>query len=224
MSKAQSMNSFTEENYLKAIYKLQEQFKGSVNTNAIAEKLTTKPASVTDMLKKLSEKKLINYVKYQGVSLTEEGEKIAVSIVRKHRLWEYFLVKKLNFGWDEVHDLAEELEHINSDELVERLDKFLDYPAYDPHGDPIPNRSGQFNEHHFILMQDMQEGAGGKIAGVKDHSPVFLQYLERLKLVLGKELEIVERNSFDGSLIIRLNKQESLLVSKEVAANIFIAQ
>src|SRR5476651_2113924 len=143
------MNTFTEENYLKAIYHLSIQSE-SVSTNQIAAALNTKAASVTDMLKKLAEKELINYTKYQGVTLTAAGEKIALSIVRKHRLWEFFLVEKLNFKWDEVHDLAEELEHISSTDLINRLDEFLNFPRYDPHGDPIPDDKGKINEHELI--------------------------------------------------------------------------
>ena len=131
------MNSQTEENYLKAIFKIAENTNGKVSTNAIAEKLNTKASSVTDMIKKLAEKQLVMYEKYQGVKLTEDGEKIAIQIIRKHRLWEYFLVNTLDFKWDEVHEIAEELEHINSDALIDKLDKFLSFPQYDPHGDPI---------------------------------------------------------------------------------------
>ena len=134
------MSTKAEENYLKTIFKLSEKEKDSVSTNAIAEELETKPSSVSDMLKKLSEKKLINYIKYQGVSLTPLGHRLAVHVIRKHRLWEVFLVSHLNFKWDEVHDIAEQLEHIKSKALVNRLDAFLNFPSYDPHGDPIPNQ------------------------------------------------------------------------------------
>src|SRR3984885_5178673 len=140
------MNTFTEENYLKAIYHLSHE-SGSVSTNQIAAALNTKAASVTDMLKKLADKALINYEKYQGVTLTSAGQKIALHIIRKHRLWEYFLVEKLNFKWDEVHEMAEEMEHISSVELIDRLDKFMDYPKHDPHGDPIPDSDGKFKVH-----------------------------------------------------------------------------
>src|SRR6185312_6510017 len=142
------MNTFTEENYLKAIYHLSTQ-EENVSTNQIAVSLNTKAASVTDMLKKLADKELINYAKYQGVTLTVQGEKVALNIVRKHRLWEYFLVEKLNFKWDEVHDVAEELEHISSRELVDRLDDFMGNPKYDPHGDPTPDRHGKFKAHEL---------------------------------------------------------------------------
>src|ERR1700760_5386 len=163
------MNTFTEENYLKAIYHLSLQ-SGSVSTNQLAAALSTKAASVTDMLKKLADKELINYTKYQGVTLTSSGEKIAISIIRKHRLWEYFLVEKLNFKWDEVHDVAEELEHISSKELVDRLDSFMGYPKYDPHGDPIPDSKGQFKSHELKPVSALAVDSGGIISGVRDHS------------------------------------------------------
>src|SRR6201991_1205996 len=149
------MNTLAEENYLKCIYHLSHN-SINVGTNQIAESLKTKPASVTDMLKKLADKKLINYAKYQGVTLTSSGENIAVHIIRKHRLWEYFLVEKLDFKWDEVHEMAEELEHISSRELIDRLDKFMDYPRYDPHGDPIPDRDGKFKKHELKPIATLQ--------------------------------------------------------------------
>src|SRR5688500_18567354 len=160
------MNSFTEENYLKAIFKLLEGDDEAVTTNAIAEKMNTRAASVTDMLKKLSEKKLINYKKYQGVTLTSSGKKIALNIIRKHRLWEVFLVEKLNFKWDEVHDIAEQLEHINSDTLIERIDKFLNYPKFDPHGDPIPDINGKFQSNKSVLVSELKLNSVGIMTGV----------------------------------------------------------
>src|SRR5688572_3663166 len=152
------MNSHTEENYLKAIFKLLEKEKGEVSTNAIAEKVNTKAASVTDMLKKLADKKLINYKKYQGVTLTAKGEKIAINIIRKHRLWEVFLVEKLKYKWDEIHDIAEQLEHIQSDSLIDRIDSFLNYPKFDPHGDPIPDLNGNFQQQKSQLLSTITKG------------------------------------------------------------------
>src|ERR1700759_4729613 len=171
------MNTLAEENYLKSIYHLSLNNE-SVSTNQIAALLSTSAASVTDMLKKLAEKELINYAKYQGVTLTAAGEKIALHIIRKHRLWEYFLVEKLDFKWDEVHEMAEELEHISSVELIDRLDKFMDYPKHDPHGDPIPDREGKFKKHELIPVASLKLNETGIISGVRDHSPGFLQYLE----------------------------------------------
>ncbi|MND59909.1 Iron-dependent repressor IdeR [compost metagenome] len=218
------MNSFTEENYLKAIYKLTEHIVGNVTTNAIAEVMNTKAASVTDMLKKLAEKKLINYERYQGVSLTKKGEEIAVQIIRKHRLWECFLVNKLNFKWDEVHDIAEELEHINSDKLINRLDEYLGFPKYDPHGDPIPTKNGVFSITNFHKLLKLDEGDSGKIAGVSDHTNTFLQYLEKQQLGLGASITIKEKNEYDQSVIVSTADGRTLFLSKEVANNILVAK
>ena len=135
--------TFSEENYLKTIYHLTIISDSEISTNAIAEKMETKASSVTDMLKKLAEKDLVDYKKYQGVSLTEKGKLSAKMIVRKHRLWEVFLVEKLDFSWDEVHDIAEQLEHIKSEKLINKLDDFLGNPTEDPHGDPIPDKNGK---------------------------------------------------------------------------------
>jgi DtxR family Mn-dependent transcriptional regulator len=215
------MNTFTEENYLKAIYHLSLQ-SGSVSTNQIAASLNTKAASVTDMLKKLADKELINYTKYQGVTLTEPGEKIAISIVRKHRLWEYFLVEKLNFKWDEVHDVAEELEHISSKELVDRLDSFMGHPKYDPHGDPIPDSNGRFKTHELKPVSALAVNTGGIISGVRDHSTIFLQYLEKMTLMIGKKVKVTEINDYDHSVIMQVDDKK-IQISREVANNLLIA-
>lgn len=215
------MNTFTEENYLKAIYHLSHE-SGSVSTNQIAASLNTKAASVTDMLKKLADKELINYTKYQGVTLTVSGEKIAISIIRKHRLWEYFLVEKLNFKWDEVHDVAEELEHISSKELVDRLDSFMGYPKYDPHGDPIPDSKGQFKSHELKPISSLAVNTGGIISGVRDHSTAFLQYLEKTQLTIGKKIKVTEINDYDHSVILQIGDKK-VHISREVANNILIA-
>ena len=136
--------TFSEENYLKTIYHLTTSLSTEISTNAIAEMMETKASSVTDMLKKLAEKDLVHYKKYQGVFLTPKGKLAAKMIVRKHRLWEVFLVEKLDFSWDEVHEVAEQLEHIQSKKLIDKLDQFLEYPSIDPHGDPIPNAKGEW--------------------------------------------------------------------------------
>ncbi|MES2592609.1 MAG: metal-dependent transcriptional regulator [Bacteroidota bacterium] len=214
------MNSFTEENYLKAIYKLIEQEGETVTTNAIAEKMSTKPASVTDMLKKLADKKLINYQKYQGVTLTSKGEKIALTIIRKHRLWEMFLVEKLDFKWDEVHDVAEQLEHINSDKLIEQIDKFLCYPKVDPHGDPIPDAKGKVNIQKSHLLSKFNKNDVCIMTGVVDHSTAFLQYLDKCGLALGNEIKIKDIVEFDHSLQITINKGSTTFISNDVAKNI----
>ena len=216
------MHSFTEENYLKAIYHLSDQSISGVSTNAIAEVTNTKAASVTDMLKKLADKKLINYIKYQGVTLTEVGLKAALNIIRKHRLWEVFLVEKLGFKWDEVHDIAEELEHINSAVLIERLDDFLGNPAADPHGDPIPDRTGNFLHKKLVKVSEMKQGQGGTISGVNEHSSVFLKHREKLGLTLGTKLIIAELVEFDGSISLAVDEKKEITISREVAKNILV--
>lgn len=216
------MQSYTEENYLKIIYHL-SVINNPVQTNAIAERMQTKAASVTDMLKKLSEKGLVDYIKYQGVTLTEQGRSTAINIVRKHRLWEVFLVDKLNFKWDEVHDVAEELEHIKSTLLIERLDEFLDYPKVDPHGDPIPDRNGNFADLAFVKLSKLNIGDKGTITGVSEHSSPFLKHLEKLGLTLGKKIEISEIIDFDGSVELLIN-QNRVNISREVAKHILISK
>lgn len=216
------MHSFTEENYLKAIYHLSEDNNTLVSTNGIAEVTNTKAASVTDMLKKLADKKLINYKKYQGVTLTETGLKAAVNIIRKHRLWEVFLVEKLGFKWDEVHNIAEDLEHINSASLIDRLDEFLGNPAADPHGDPIPDKTGNFNLKKHVKVSDMKESQCGTISGVNEHSSVFLKHLEKLGLTLGTKIKVTELIEFDGSILLSVNETVGRTISREVAKNIFV--
>lgn len=216
------MNSFTEENYIKAIYKLIESEGDTVSTNAIAEKMDTKAASVTDMLKKLFAKKLINYQKYQGVTLTPKGEKVALNIIRKHRLWEMFLVEKLDFKWDEVHDVAEQLEHINSDKLIEQIDKFLNYPKVDPHGDPIPDAKGKLNIPKSHLLSKLKKNDVCIMTGVVDHSPAFLQYLDKSGITLGNEIRIKDMVAFDHSLQITINKGNTVFISNDVAKNILV--
>jgi len=216
------MHSFTEENYLKAIYHLSEGNMMAVSTNQIAEMTNTKAASVTDMLKKLSEKKLINYIKYQGVTLTDNGVNAAVNIVRKHRLWEVFLVEKLEFKWDEVHDIAEELEHINSETLINRLDDFLGNPAADPHGDPIPDRTGKIKQKKLVKISDMLPGESGTVSGVSEHSSIFLKLLEKMGLTLGTRIIITELIEFDGSIMLTIDQKTERTISREVAKNILV--
>ncbi|HCN84092.1 MAG TPA: iron-dependent repressor [Sphingobacteriaceae bacterium] len=215
------MNSFTEENYIKAIYHLSDDGKKAVNTNSIAELTNTKASSVTDMLKKLADKGLINYMRYQGVTLTPNGRMTAIGIIRKHRLWELFLVEKLQFKWDEVHDIAEELEHIKSDALVDRLEEFLGNPRVDPHGDLIPDKHGKFHAKDLIRISKMQPGDHGVISGVSEHSPKFLQYLEKTGLILGNKIIVHEIIEFDGSVILSLENKE-ITISREAAKNILI--
>ena len=216
------MNSFTEENYLKAIFKLSQKTTDGVSTNAIAEALETKASSVTDTVKKLSEKKLINYKKYQGVNLTKKGQKVAVSIIRNHRLWEFFLVEKLNFKWDEVHDLAEDLEHINSEKLTDQLDAFLEHPKYDPHGDPIPDKDGNINRHQDITLVDLRPEEHGVVVGVKEHSKSYLNYLENIDLVLGTDIKVLQVIDFDRSMRVIVNKKEAVNISYQASKNLII--
>ena len=217
------MNSFTEENYLKAIYKLLEKGAKKVSTNSISEMVDTAPASVTDMLKKLASKKYIHYEKYQGVSLTANGRKIAVEIIRKHRLWELFLVEKLSFRWDEVHDIAEQLEHIQSELLIEKMDRFLQYPKFDPHGDPIPDVKGNIHAQKSTPLSESGVSDRVIITGVIDHSPLFLQHIEKMGLSLGKELTIRERYDYDQSYHITIKPDKALThISYDVAKNILV--
>lgn len=215
------MQSFTEENYLKIIYHLSSTPDVAVQTNAIAERIGTKAASVTDMIKKLADKELVIYQKYQGVKLTDTGRRTAVNIVRKHRLWEVFLVEKLNFKWDEVHDIAEELEHINSSELIERLDEFLAFPKNDPHGDPIPDKDGKFDSVSFIKLNKLKKDEQGLVMGVSEHSSTFLKHLEKLGLTLGKHIKVTEITDFDGSIEL-LVESSKINISREVAKYILI--
>lgn len=213
--------TFSEENYLKAIYHLTTVTDTEVSTNAIAETMETKASSVTDMLKKLAEKDLVNYKKYQGVSLTDKGRLSAKMIVRKHRLWEVFLVDKLNFAWDEVHDIAEQLEHIKSEQLINKLDDFLGNPTEDPHGDPIPNAKGQIVAIEKQLLSELAEKQIGICVGVKDSSAEFLKYLDKQEIALGSKIEIIFKESFDLSTKIKVNGKE-LTISNKIANNLFV--
>jgi DtxR family Mn-dependent transcriptional regulator len=216
------MISQTEENYLKAIYKINEREGKSANTNAISAAMNTTAASVTDMLKRLAEKEFINYEKYKGVTLTTEGANAATALVRKHRIWEVFLCDKLGYSWDECHDLAEQLEHIKSVDLIERLDAFLGKPKFDPHGDPIPDRNGNYATRQQILLAEMPIGQKGVMVGVQEHSTAFLQHLDRVGLVLAAKVEILEVFEFDKSVKIRLNESIELLISNKVSENVFV--
>ncbi|SCY19774.1 metal-dependent transcriptional regulator [Flavobacterium caeni] len=213
--------TFSEENYLKTIYHLTTLLDGEVSTNAIAEKMETKASSVTDMLKKLAEKQLIHYKKYQGVSLTPNGLLAAKMIVRKHRLWEVFLVEKLDFAWDEVHEIAEQLEHIQSDQLINRLDDFLGNPTEDPHGDPIPDVHGRIVKIDKQLLSELHEGQSGICVGVKDTSSEFLQYLDKQGIALGSRIDVLVRETFDQSLRIKVGGKE-LMISNKIAGNLFV--
>ncbi|MFV0249382.1 MAG: metal-dependent transcriptional regulator [Tenacibaculum sp.] len=211
------MFSQSEENYIKTIFHLSDNSNRGISTNAIAHKLNTKASSVTDMIKKLSDKKVVIYKKYQGVKLTELGRKTAIDIVRKHRLWEAFLVNKLNFSWDEVHEVAEQLEHIKSIKLISELDAFLGFPKIDPHGDPIPDRHGNFQIVDKYLLATLQKGEKGICVGVNDSSTEFLQFLNKHEIAIGNTIEVIEIESFDGSFTIK--KDDKILTISDKTAN-----
>jgi len=213
--------TFSEENYLKTIFHLTVVSNSEVSTNAIAEMMETKASSVTDMIKKLAEKDLVNYKKYQGVSLTNKGKLVAKTIVRRHRLWEVFLVEKLDFSWDEIHEVAEQLEHIKSEKLVRELDRFLGFPKRDPHGDPIPDSEGNFTVLNKVLLSDLKKGESGIFVGVKDSSTTFLQFLDKRNIALGSEIKIIEKEPFDQSVLIKIIDEE-LRVSNLISGNIYI--
>lgn len=215
------MVTLSEENYLKAIYHLGKQGSEAVSTNAIAEQMETKASSVTDMIKKLADKNLANYVKYQGVSLTNEGRLAAASVVRKHRLWEVLLVEKLNFSWDEVHEVAEQLEHIKSEKLINELDAFLNYPKEDPHGDPIPDKHGNINKTEKILLSQAMVNTTCICVGVKDSSTDFLKYLDKQQIALGTTIRVISKETFDESMAIEVNKVP-INISRTVSNNIYI--
>lgn len=211
----------SEENYIKTIFHLEKNYKKGISTSAIAAQMETKPSSVTDMIKKLSDKGLVNYKKYQGVSLTNSGRKTALNIVRKHRLWEVFLVEKLDFSWDEVHDVAEQLEHIKSEKLIDKLDEHLDFPQFDPHGDPIPNKEGEFNERVKKLLSDVPVNTKGICVGVKDSSAPFLKFLDKNNIALGQVIEVLEKEEFDGSIVIKIDEKR-MHVSNQIAINLYL--
>lgn len=217
------MNSQIEENYLKAIYKLSQEENAPVSTSKLAEELGVQSASVTDMIKKLSQKNLLSYKKYHGVSLSDKGRSEAVRIIRKHRLWETFLVEKLGFGWGEVHDVAEQLEHVRSEQLVDRLDAFLNYPKVDPHGDPIPDKDGVVRKQTNVPLTSLNSGESGVISAVKHDGKDLLDYLDRHNLVLGNQLEVIEKLEFDGSMEVKVSGQNQY-VSEKIAGNILIAK
>lgn len=213
--------SLSEENYLKTIFHLEQKAQGSVSTNDIADKMETKASSVSDMIRKLGEKQLVDYVKYQGVTLSPKGKETALRVIRKHRLWEVFLVEKLDFQWDEVHDIAEELEHIQSDELILRLDAFLGYPEFDPHGDPIPDKNLQIKKIEKRLLSELKVHQKAICVGVEESDDDFLKYLDKCEIGIGTKMEVIEKENFDGSMRI-LIAGASQFISKKIAENIYV--
>lgn len=210
----------SEENYLKAIFHLQEK-EGTVTTNALAEKLQTKPASVTDMMKKLNAKKLLHYKPYYGFSLSAEGKKIALFVIRRHRLWEYFLSEKLKFDWNEVHLLAEELEHVSSRQLIDRLDQYLGYPEFDPHGDPIPDNKGKIKIMNKISLFELPFHQPAEVRQVTNQSKEMLEILEHKHIGIGTKLEVKKHFHFDHSIELKI-KSTTVTISEQLAKNIFV--
>jgi len=214
--------SHTEENYLKAIFSITEKGQQTASTNAISHQMKTSAASVTDMVKRLAKKELVIHEKHKGVKLTSLGNQVATKLVRKHRLWEVFLVEKLNFLWDEVHDIAEELEHIQSDDLVKRLDQFLGHPKFDPHGDPIPDENGNFATRQQKTVSEFEINNEGVVVGVGEHSKPFLQYLGQLGIALGSTIKVLEKFEFDSSVKILLDSKKEFTITNKVAHNLFL--
>ncbi len=216
-------NMFTqsEENYLKAIFQLQRETDAGVSTSSLSDLLKTKAASVTEMIKRLADKKLVDYQKYYGVQLTDLGKNHALAVVRKHRLWESFLVERLNFNWDEVHEVAEQLEHIKSNKLVEELDRFLGRPAYDPHGDPIPDAKGNLPTVPRKRLSQLRRGDRGACKGFNDASSSFLQYLAKQDIGLDTPIEVLHVEKFDESMTVKIDQKEVHL-SKMATDNIYI--
>ena len=216
--------SHTEQNYLKAIYHLSQNEDGTAYTQQLASAMSTTPASASDMVKKLSEKGLVSHVPYRGAKLNRKGEKTALYIIRRHRLWELFLTEVLKFKWDEVHAMAEELEHVSSDLLLDRIDEYLDHPRFDPHGDPIPDAQGKIAENNFSSLALLEKNQSGKVAGVQEHSTEFLKYLAEAGLVLGAKVKVVTRYDFDNSFDIIINGEKQMHISNQVATNILISK
>lgn len=213
--------SSSEENYLKTIYHLQLG-QDKVTTNVLADKLQSRPASITDMMKKLSAKKLLHYKPYYGFSLTAEGKKVALGIIRRHRLWEFFLAEKLGFGWDEVHSVAEELEHVSSKKLVDKLDEYLGFPKFDPHGDPIPDSKGRLQTIKKIPLHQLPLHQKAVVSSIGNPSTDMLELLQHKSIMIGSEIEIKKQFDFDHSLQVRIKPNKTETISEQLAQNIFV--
>ena len=218
------MLSLAEENYLKTIYHLSQSGRHDVSTNAISEMQRTKPASVSDMIRKLSDKGMVTYQKYKGVNVSNKGRKVALQIIRKHRLWEVFLVDKLQFKWDEVHEIAEQLEHIKSPLLVEKLDEFLGFPTIDPHGDPIPDKNGEIPTSKKSPLAEVVSGTEVIVTGVENSTSEFLSHLDKIHIALGTKIKVLDVNSFDGSMQVQPKDLSPIFISKQVAENLLVSE
>ncbi len=213
--------TISEENYLKTIFHLQFE-KDNVTTNAVAEKLQTRPASVTDMMKKLNSKKLLHYKPYYGFYLSSEGKKIALNVIRRHRLWECFLSEKLKFNWDEIHAVAEELEHVSSRRLIDKLDEYLNYPQFDPHGDPIPDQKGKIKAINKISLLQLPLNQIAEVCQVCNQSDEMLEVLHHKKISLGTKLEVKKHFDFDHSVELKVRQGAVITISEQLAKNIFV--
>jgi len=214
--------TFTEENYLKAIYVLSGESTGRIANQSIANKLEINPATVTEMLHRLRDKKLIEYSRPEGARLTKVGKDLATKVVRKHRLWETFLVQKMDFTWAEVHEVAEQLEHLQSDKLMDQLDKLLGYPQFDPHGDPIPDRNGKLPSLKALPLSERDAGRKYRLVAVADNSPAFLTLLDKLELALNGTIEIIDIQEFDKSANVVINSKSKATLSLEVRHNLLV--
>ena len=217
------MLSITEENYIKNIlgHELESQNDLGIGTNELASRLAVKPSSVNVMVKKLRDKTLIYYEKYGKIHLTEQGHLLGMEIIRKHRLWETFLYEKLDFTWGEVHEVAEQLEHIQSVKLVEKLDKFLGYPATDPHGDAIPDKHGKIEKISKQLLSNSVAGERYRMVAVKDSSAAFLNYVHELGLGINNSISVISKLDFDHSMEIE-TEGKIVRVSKKFSDNVFV--
>ena len=213
--------STSEENYIKAIFHLQADTE-TVTTNALAQELLTRPASVTDMMKKLKTKKLIHYQPYQGFRLNSEGKKVALAIIRRHRLWEYFLSEKLKFEWDEVHEVAEELEHVSNKKLIDKLDEFLGRPRFDPHGDPIPDVHGKMEDLQRVSLADLPLNTTAEVCHVANQSSEILELMRHKNIAISTKLEVKRKFVFDNSVEIKIRQQAPVTISEQLAKNIFV--
>ncbi|MFN2456664.1 MAG: metal-dependent transcriptional regulator [Chitinophagaceae bacterium] len=214
--------STSEENYLKTIYHLQA-VKATVTTNAVAEQLQNSAASVTDMMKKLNAKKLLHYKPYYGFYLSTEGKKIALNIIRRHRLWEYFLSEKLKFGWEEIHAVAEELEHVSSKKLIDKLEEYLEYPQFDPHGDPIPDSRGKIKNRDIFPLEKLPLNQVAEVVRVSNPSAHLLDLLQHKSISIGTRLEVKKQFDFDHSIEVKIKPNITQTISEQLAKNIFVS-